>query len=91
MPIAPTRGRSGGLSATNAFTPKTATAMPTTPPQCGEEQALGEQLPDEPRSAGAERGPQGELAASLLAAGQQQVRHVHARDYQHQGDRAEHC
>jgi len=55
----------------------------------GEEQVLGEQLPDEPTAAGAERGTQRELGAPVDTAGEQQVRHVHACDDEHQADRAE--
>ena len=58
--------------------------MPATPPMRGEQQALGEQLPDQPAAPGAERGAQRELAAPLDAAGEQQVGHVHARDHEHQ-------
>ena len=48
-----------------------------------EDEALGEELPREPAAAGAERRADGHLAVTALGAGEEQVRHVGARD-QHQ-------
>ena len=87
--MAPTRGRPAGLSATSARTPSAATAMPSRAAERGEQQALRQQLPDQPASSGAERRAQRELAAPLRAAREQQVRHVHAGDREHQHHRAE--
>ena len=50
----------------------------------GQQQAFREQLPDDPQSPGPERGPHRELAASLSAAREQQIRHVHARNREQQ-------
>ena len=55
----------------------------------GKQQTLGEQLPDHPRSSRAERGAHREFAAPLCAAREQEIRHVHAGDREHQYDRAE--
>ena len=54
-----------------------------------EQQTLGEQKSDEPRTAGADGDPHGHFAASRARASEQQVRHVDARDEQHQSDGAE--
>ncbi len=52
-------------------------------PQRREHEALGEEQPDEPRAAGAERQPDGDLARARASAAQQQPRHVGAGDQQH--------
>ena len=52
------------------------------------ESALGEQLPDEPRAAGAERRAHRDLALPAGRAGQQQIRDVGAGDQQHEPDGA---
>jgi hypothetical protein len=51
---------------------------PESPAEGGEHQAFGEQLPDHPRSRGAERGAHSEFAAPLraAAAGQRRGRRV---------------
>ena len=54
------------------------------PAEQAEQDALGEELPDQPRAAGAERRPHGDLARARLRARQQQVRHVDAGDQQHE-------
>ena len=54
----------------------------------GKHEAFGEQLPDEARASGAERRPDGKFPLSHRRAGQEQVRHVRARDEEHERDRA---
>jgi hypothetical protein len=54
----------------------------------GEDQTLGEELPDDAPAIRAERGPNGNLALSGRAARQQQVRDVGARNQEHERDRA---
>ena len=54
-----------------------------------EQGALGEQLLHESKAARAERRANGELLLSRRVAGEHQVRHVRARNQQHQGDDAE--
>ena len=50
--------------------------------------ALGQQLPNEPASAGAERAPDHELMLTGLAARHHQVRDVDAGDEEDESDRA---
>ena len=89
MLIAPARGRFGGLSATSARTPSSATATPATPPEHRQQQAFREQLSDQAPSRGAQCGAQRELVTPVDRARQQQVRDIHTRDHQHEDDRAE--
>ena len=56
--------------------------------QYGKQQALGEQLPNHPRSSRAQRDSYRKLAASLCPASQQQIRHISGGDREHQHDRA---
>ena len=49
-----------------------------------EQQALAEQLREETPAPRAERGPDAQLALTHRASRQEQIRHVHARDQQHQ-------
>jgi len=62
-------------------------------PACGTEQSehhtLGEELPDEARRSGAQRGANRAFAATGGRTHQQQIRHVGAGDEQHQADRTE--
>ena len=59
--------------------------------QCAQDQALGQELADQPSPAGSERRPDGELALPRGAGGQQQVGQVGAGDEQHDADgRSEH-
>ena len=53
-----------------------------------ERHALGEQLPDQPRAIGAQRGAHGQLAPAHRALREQQIRKVRARDQQHERDGA---
>ena len=55
----------------------------------GEQQALGEELPNQAPAAGAERGPDRHLALARARAREQQVRDVGAGNQQHDADRAE--
>ena len=55
----------------------------------GQEHAFCEELLHQPAATGAKRGTNRQLLPSTLAAEQQQVRHVGARNQQHQADRAE--
>ena len=55
----------------------------------GQHEALGEQLTDDPRTAGAERRPDGDLALTAFGAREQQVGDVGAGDEQQECDRAE--
>ena len=52
-----------------------------------EQQALGQELADEPGPAGTERGPHRELPLALRAAGEQQIGHVDAGDREQQEHR----
>ena len=73
-----------------ARTPATiphASATPATPPIAREQNALGEQLPDQPAAAGAEREPHRELALPRRGPRQQQVGDVRAGDQQHRAHR----
>ena len=54
-----------------------------------DDQALGEQLAQQPRTAGAERGANRQLAVARRRARQQQVRDIRARDEQDERDGAE--
>ncbi len=54
-----------------------------------EQDALGQRLSGETQAAGAERRAYRHLALARRRFGEQQVRHVDARDEQHEGDRAE--
>ena len=54
-----------------------------------EQQALGQQLPDEPLPARAERGADRDFLLTAGRARQQQVRDVRARDQQHERHRSE--
>ena len=53
----------------------------------GQEQALGEKLPDQPAARGAERAPDGDLPFARHSAGEQQAGHVRAADEQDEPDR----
>ncbi len=87
--IAPTRGSPGGLRATSARMPASATIIPTAPPISREQQALGQHLPGQPPPSGAKRRAHRELAAPLRAAGEQQIGDVHAGDREDERHRAE--
>ena len=72
----------------NACTSAQARPTPRAPPSSDEQHALGEQLPDEPAAAGAERQADRDLAPARRGARQQQVGDVRARDQQHGADHA---
>jgi hypothetical protein len=55
----------------------------------GEQQALGQHLPDETAAPGAEHLPHGKLAPAHRTTREQQVRRIRARDQQNQRGRAE--
>ena len=55
-----------------------------------DEHRLGQELPDDAPAAGAESGPDGDLAMPDRCARQQQVGHVGACDEQHERDRTHH-
>ena len=55
-----------------------------------EREALGEHLSCESHAAGAKRGAHGELASPLRAAGEHEIRDVHADDGQHEQHRHQH-
>ena len=57
------------------------------PPTASEEQALGQQLADDARAAGAERQADADLVGSRGGAPEQQGREIAARDQQHDSDR----
>ena len=78
-----------GSSAISASTPQTASSRPSAPPMIAEDDALGEQLPNQPRPAGAERGANRDLALARRGPRQQQVRDVDTRNQQHEADGAE--
>ena len=61
---------------------------PQTPPECGKDHALSEQLPDEPRPCRAECGANGQLALTRARSCQEQVGDVRAGDEQHESNRA---
>ena len=63
---------------------------PDGPGERAEEQALGEQLPDESHATGAERRAHRELLAPRGASGEGQVRHVRAGDQHEHQHRAQH-
>jgi hypothetical protein len=56
-------------------------------PEHGERHPFGHELTQQPRASGAKGRPDREFAVSRLGPGQQQVRHVRARDQQHEADR----
>ena len=55
----------------------------------GEQQALGEQLAEQPPARGAHRQADGNLFSPAHGAGQQKVREVGAGNHQHQADRGQ--
>jgi len=55
-----------------------------------EHEGFGEELPDEPRAARAERGAHGNFARAPARARKQQVGDIHARDQQHERNGGEH-
>ena len=69
--------------------PHFATSTPAAAAAEREQDALGQRLPGETQAAGAERRAYRHLALARRRFGEQQVRHVDARDEQHEGDRAE--
>ena len=50
---------------------------------------LGDELPHDPSAAGANRDADGDLAAAGHRLGSDEIRQIHARDQQHEADRAE--
>ena len=55
-------------------------------PDCAEEQALDEELPQDARTAGTDRRPDRDLALARPSPYQQEIRRIDAHDQQNQGD-----
>ena len=76
----------GGISATMASSSIADSSAPSSAAGERDDQALGEQLPDDGAAGGAHRGPHGQLALARAAARQQQVGDVGAGDQQQEPD-----
>ena len=87
-PSAPTRGRLAVLIDEQRPDAERAQRQPQRPAGERQDQALGEQLPDDLAPRGAERGAHGQFAAPAGGAHEQQVGDVGAGDEQHEADRA---
>ena len=70
-------------------TPQKARADATSPADRGEQDALHEELPDEPAAAGAEGRADGDLASAVGGAREQEVADVGGGDEEHESHRAE--
>ena len=82
------RGRFSGPSASSRSIPNLARSDAGRGRQRREQQALGEQLPHQPRAAAAERRAHRELALARRRPHEQQVRDVRARNQHHEAHRA---
>ena len=78
--------RPRGRAPARRLTPSAASARPNDAAEAGEQEALDQQLTDEPAPAGAERGADRELLDPAGRADEHQVGDVHARDQQHERD-----
>ena len=77
-----------GLAASSARRPPNPTAAPSAPPTSASSDALGQELPEQPPSAGAERRADRELPLPRLGAREDQIRQIGAGDEQHEADRS---
>jgi hypothetical protein len=89
MPTSPVRGVKRATNVVSRPTVQVANSRPKRAPAEGEQRALGEQLAHEAPASGAERGADGELAVPPQQPREREVRHVGARDQQHQAGRPE--
>ena len=76
------------MSASSARVSAIDSTMPNAPPMTESNTLSVEQLADQLAARRAERQPHGDLALPHEAARDQQVRHVRARDQQHEADHA---
>ena len=88
-PISSTRGMSADIPLTSSCTPQNASSQSGRPSHQGEHGAFGQELPDDAAAAGAERAADRHLPLPGARAGEQQVRHVRARDEEHESHGSE--
>ena len=81
--------RSAGSSRTSTYGAAHASDQPEHAGDNGQQQALGQHLPDQPSARGPERKPHGDLRVTRGGAGKEQVGDVDAGDEQEQADGSE--
>ena len=82
-------GRGSRAEASGTRPPTMASSRPASAADAGQHEALDDQLPDDPRAAGAERDAHRDFLLAADRAREQQVGDIGARDQQHQRDGAE--
>ena len=83
-PTSSSRGMSAGRAATSARVPQYAIARPDSAAASAEHDRLGQQLPQQPAAARAERGADRQSPVACRGPREQQVRDVRAGDEQHE-------